>query len=191
MRKLLHTIAKALRILYVRLRTQGVRTTAIWAYQRGVPRLTGVPIARYSAVTPSLYVGGQYWQRGRRRLEQWGVTGTVNMRAEHDDALHGLVLAEYCHLPTVDDEAPSMDDLRRGVAFIERVVAQGGKVYIHCAGGIGRAPTMAAAYLVAQGQSVDEAIDTIRRARPFIRLMPPQLARLREFEASLREGVQE
>ena len=26
----------------------------------------------------------------------------VNMRVEYDDAAHGLALARYCHLPTVD-----------------------------------------------------------------------------------------
>jgi len=191
MKKYLRMITKAARILYARVRTQGLRTTALWVYQRGVPRLTGVPLARHSTITPHLFVGPQYRRRGKRRLEEWGVTGVVNLRAESDDAALGLTLADYCYLPTVDDEAPTLDHLREGVAFIERVVQQGGKVYIHCAGGIGRAPTMAAAYLVAQGQSVDEALATIRRARPFIRLMPPQLERLREFEQSVREGAKE
>ena len=44
-----------------------------------------------------------------------------------------------------------MAHLLEGTAFAERIVNAGGKVYIHCAGGIGRAPTMAAAYFMSQG----------------------------------------
>jgi predicted protein tyrosine phosphatase len=173
---------KGASILINRLRTQGLRTTLIWLYGRGYPKLTGIPLARTSAVTPNLYIGGQYGRRGKRKLERMGVTGGVNMRMESDDAQHGLALAEYCHLPTPDDHAPTMEHLQEGVAFIQRVIDGGGKVYIHCAGGIGRAPTMAAAYLVTQGMALDDAITLIKQTRPFIRIMPPQMARLREFE---------
>ena len=174
---------KAIRIVIHRLRTQGLRTTLLWLYARGVPKLTGVPLLRFSAITPQIAVGPQYGRRGKRHLEANGYTGSVNLRAEFDDAVHGLALEAYCHLPTVDDAAISLDHLERGVAFIRNVVERGGKVYIHCAGGVGRAPTMAAAYFIDQGMVLDEALALIRRARPFINVMPPQMARLREFEA--------
>jgi hypothetical protein len=168
------------------LRSQGLRTTLVWLYGRGVPKLTGIPLVRYSQITPQVFVGGQYGRRGKRKLEALGVTGGVNLRVEFDDAAHGLALPHYCHLPTVDDAAPSLEHLAEGVAFIERVTRNGGKVYIHCAGGVGRAPTMAAAYFVAQGMSLDEALALIRRTRPFIRIMPPQMEQLRRFEAMQR-----
>jgi hypothetical protein len=180
--KLLNYLGKGFRIVTHRLRTQGLRTTLLWLYARGIPKLTGVPLRRYSAVTPAVYVGPQYGRRGKRVLETWGITGVVNLRIEFDDAAHGLALAEYCHLPTIDDAAISLDHLRQGVTFIERVVQAGGKVYIHCAGGVGRAPTMAAAYFISQGKTLDEALALIRAARPFINIMPPQMARLKEFE---------
>ena len=62
-------------------------------------------------------------------------------------------------------------------------------MYIHCAGGIGRAPTMAAAYLIAEGLSVDEAITYIKRVRPYIRIMPPQMHLLRKLEERSRERM--
>ncbi len=180
---------KGASILARRLRDQGLRTTLIWVYGRGLPKLTGVPLARFSRVTPGLYVGGQFGRRGKRKLEQLGVTGDVNMRVEFDDAAHGLALAHYCHLPTVDDEAPSLDHLEAGAAFIQREIAGGGQVYIHCAGGVGRAPTMAAAYLITQGMPLDSALDLIRQTRPFIRIMPPQMAQLRHFETLHKDGA--
>jgi len=178
---------KALRIVTNRLRTQGLRTTLAWLYGRGVPKLTGVPLLRFSQITPQVLVGGQYRGRGKRKLEALGITGVVNLRAESDDAARGLALAEYCYLPTVDDGAPTLEHLAEGAAFIGRVTRNGGKVYIHCAGGVGRAPTMAAAYFITQGMTLDEALALIRRTRPFIRIMPPQMAQLQRFEAQQRQ----
>jgi len=138
---------------------------------------------KYSRITPEIYVGPQYRRAGKRRLLRMGINGSVNMRIEFDDAAHGLALEHYCHLPTVDDHAPTLDDLHQGVAFIHKVTAGGGKVYIHCGGGIGRAPTMAAAYFISQGLTSDEAISLIKKSRPFIRMMPAQTEQLERFEA--------
>lgn len=187
MPKLAQRALKALRIVASRLRTQGLRTTLVWVYGRGVPKLTGVPLVRFSQITPQVFVGGQYGQRGKRKLEALGVTGGVSLRSEFDDAARGLALAEYCYLPTIDDDAPTLEHLAAGAAFIERVTRNGGKVYIHCAGGVGRAPTMAAAYFITQGMTLDEAIGLIKRARPFIYIMPPQMAQLKRFEAQQRQ----
>jgi protein-tyrosine phosphatase len=177
---------KGLQILGNRLRTQGLRVTAIWALVRGWTFLTGVPTARFTKVTEQLYVGPQHRRRGRRKLASMGITAVLNMRAEFDDAAHDLTLGRYCHLPTLDDHAPSLEQLRLGVAFIQGAVSDGEKVYIHCAGGVGRAPTMAAAYLIAQGADVPAAVARVRAARPFIRIMPPQMELLHEFQSTLR-----
>ncbi len=144
-----------------------------------------------SEVTPQLYVGPQYGRRGKRTLERAGITAGVNLRVEFDDAAHGLALADYCHLPTVDDAAPSIEHLERGVAFVREQIEAGRKVYIHCAGGVGRAPTLAAAYLISAGLTRDEALETIRRVRPFINIMPPQMALLTEYEAEQRALVRQ
>ena len=118
---------KGFSILQKRLRTQGLRTTLLWAYGRGLPALTGVPLLQYSQVTPQLYVGPQFKLRGKRMLEQQGFTGCVNMRIERDDAALGLDLAQYLHLPTIDDDAPSFEHLDQGVEFIRKVIREGGK----------------------------------------------------------------
>ncbi len=164
-----------------RLKTQGVPVTLAWLYGHGLPRLTGVPILRYCRVTPQIYLGAQIGIVGKRQLLAQGLTASVNLRAEFDDAAHGLAFAQYCYLPTVDEHAPTLAQLEAGVAFIQRVVAGGGKVYIHCHGGIGRAPTLAAAYFMRQGQTREAALARIRTARPFIRLTPEQLDQLQKF----------
>ena len=185
---LMKKLKKGWHILRYRVKTQGWRVTFIWMIGRGIPKLTGVPLLQYSQITPQIFVGPQFNQRGKRQLEAAGITADVNLRIEFDDAAHGLALGKYLHLPTVDDTAPSIEHLRRGVNFIRREVEAGGKVYIHCAGGVGRAPTMAAAYFISEGYSLDAALALIRRTRPFIKIMPPQMAQLQKFETLVNNG---
>ncbi len=181
--KLLH---KAYGIVIHRLQCQGFYVTLLWAYARGLPKITGVPILRYSQITPLIYVGPQYGRKGKQILEALGITGGVNLRREFDDAAHNLSLSHYCYLPTIDEDAPSLDHLHQGVTFIEKILASGGKVYIHCAGGVGRAPTLGAAYFISQGMSLDEALTFIRKTRPFIDPTPVQLNQLQHFAAQVK-----
>lgn len=181
-------IRKGGRILRNRLREHGLKTTLVWVYGRGIAKLTGVPPLRFSRVTPNLYVGPQYNARGKAFLEENGITAGVNLRVEYDDAAHGLAFARYCHLPVIDDAAPTLEQLAQGAAFIAAEIESGGTVYIHCAGGVGRAPTMAAAYLISTGMTLAEALALIQRVRPFILLTPPQTAQLEAYEAAIREG---
>ncbi|MBK9125708.1 MAG: dual specificity protein phosphatase family protein [Chloroflexi bacterium] len=185
--KLVRFARKGFRILYRRLRDQGVRTTLVWVYGRGLSKLTGVPLLQYSRVTPQLYVGPQFNARGKRHLEAHGITASVNLRTEFDDAAHGLALDHYLHLPVVDDSAPTIEQFERGAAFIHEQIEAGRAVYIHCAGGVGRAPTIAAAYLISTGKSLDDALAAIRKVRPFVSITPPQMEQLRAYEAQLSE----
>jgi len=168
---------------------QGPRITLIWAFVRLRLALTGVSTQRYSRITPNLYVGGQIRREGWRRLQAAGVTAIVNMRREHDDRAAGIPVPpeNYLHLPTEDDTPVSLEDLRRGADWIADQIARGGAVYVHCAAGSGRAPSMGAAYLIAHtGMTTDQALATIKERRPFIMPRQAQIERLREFEALVR-----
>lgn len=138
--------------------------------------ITGAPLPRFSQITPQLYVSGQHRKQGMKKLQRWGITGSVNMRSEYDDRAAGIAVGKHLHISTVDNTAPTLDDLKRGIAFIRQEIEAGGKVYVHCAAGVGRAPTMAAAYLVSTGLSPQEAWGEIRAVRPFIRPTAEQIA---------------
>jgi protein tyrosine phosphatase (PTP) superfamily phosphohydrolase (DUF442 family) len=174
-------IYKGLRIVWERVTRQGMRPTALWAVDHAVRMITGANIRGLSQITSQLHVGGQHRRRGWKRLEARGITAVVNMRHEVDDRARGIAPPRYLYLPTVDDQAPTLDQLREGVAFIEREIAEGGGVYIHCGAGVGRAATMAAAYLVHSGLTPEEAWARIRQVRPFVRPTPPQIAQLERF----------
>jgi predicted protein tyrosine phosphatase len=177
---------KGLAILWDRLSGQGIRVTALWAADHLVRIVTGAPMQSVSQITPKLHVGGQYRDRGWVHLTSRGVTAVVNMRIEFDDAAAGIAPRRYLYLPTVDDSPPSLEHLRAGVDFIAQEIGNGGGVYVHCGSGVGRAPTMAAAYLVSTGLALDEAWARIRAVRPFIRPRPQQVAWVRRFVEDLR-----
>jgi dual specificity MAP kinase phosphatase len=115
-------------------------------------------------------------------LQRAGINATVSLREEFNDQEHGLTLTDYSYLPIVDNTAPTIAQLDEGVAFIQRIIAAGGNVYVHCGSGVGRAPSLAAAYLIAEGSTLDDAVAKIQKARPFVRILPVQLERLREYE---------
>jgi protein tyrosine phosphatase (PTP) superfamily phosphohydrolase (DUF442 family) len=181
-------VAKGLEILWQRFTRQGVRVTMWWAADHAARILTGAPIRRVSQITPGLHVGGQYRRQGWPTLESRGITAVVNLRAEFDDAEAGIAPEGYLYLPTEDDRAPTMEALRRGVSFIAEEVEEGGAVYVHCGSGIGRAATMAAAYLIDSGLNADEAWAWIRKARPFIRPTPPQLQQIENYAGRADDG---
>lgn len=193
-------LRKGLRIVVVRIKTQGVPTTALWAYARGIPYITGIPMLSYSRITPSLFVGCQYRRIGKWWMVRAGITHIVNMRSEFDDAAHDLTLDgstysqdTYCHLPTPDDDAPSLAHIAKGVEFIHSAVSGGGKVYIHCSAGVGRAPTMAVAYLMSCGYDLCEAIGMVRKARAFVNMTQPQMGLLQGLDKAYidrRDGTE-
>jgi predicted protein tyrosine phosphatase len=181
--------AKGINILWGRLTQQGLRVTAVWAADHAVRIITGAPIRSVSQVTPQLHVGGQYRRRGWPRLAARGITAVVNVRTEFDDDAAGIAPARYLHLPAEDDNPPTLEQLREGVAFIAEEIARGGGVYVHCGAGIGRAPAMVAAYLVSTGLPAEQAWGRIREVRPFVRPKRVQVGQVERFAETLRTSA--
>jgi protein-tyrosine phosphatase len=171
-------IKKAINIIRRRLKEQGLYTTMLWLYGRGIPLLTGRPLLQYCEVTPQLFVGSQFRSQGLKYLESRGIDHIVNLRIEKDDRIYGVSPEKYCYLPTVDDEAPITQHLDDGVRFIRAQNKNGKNVFIPGGGGGGRPPTMAAAYLISTGLTLADALQRIRKARPFITITQPQMRAL-------------
>ena len=151
-------------------------------------RTTGAPIWRLCAVTPQLHVGGQHYLRGYAKMRDYGITAILNMRGERCDLARGIGGERHLQLATIDNTPPSLDDLRRGSDFIRAEIARGGKVYVHCAVGCGRAPTMAAAYLISTGMTADEALRRVKQVRPFVHPTPGQREALAAFAARFQSA---
>lgn len=153
----------------------------------------GVSRRKLSEITPQMHVGGQHNGKGYDRLLHRGITAIVNMREKKfSDEGKGIGGERHLHLPTADHTPPSLEALKRGVAFISREIEQHkGRVYIHCRAGCGRAPSMAAAYLISTGMTRKEALRFIKKSRPFIDLNKFQLLVLDQFEAYWRDTRQQ
>ena len=154
-------------------------------------RAKGVSRRKLSEITPQLHVGGQHNGKGYDRLLRRGITAIVNMREEeYSDEDKGIGGERHLHLPTLDHTPPSINDMKCGVDFISKEIEQHkGRVYIHCRAGCGRAPSMAAAYLISTGMTRIEALRFIKNSRPFIDLNRSQLLVLDQFEAYWRDSA--
>jgi len=148
-------------------------------------RRRGAPLFRQVMITPRLLVGGQHYPRGWPTMLTWGVTAVVNMRIEFDDVAEGIGGERHLHLPTVDNTPSTLAQIQQGVDFIRTEIEQGGMVYVHCGVGVGRAPTMAVAYLVSTGLSPLKAWLRLLRVRPFIWPMASQVRLVDLYAAQL------
>jgi protein-tyrosine phosphatase len=130
-------------------------------------KLGGVPI-NFSWVTPSLAVGGRFSIEAAEHLAQkFGITHIVDVRLEDkdDEAVlkeHGITLL---HLPTTDSRAISQAMLEDGVAWVNQALSDGGRVYIHCAYGIGRSVLLACCVLVTMGYTAQDALRMVKQKR--------------------------
>jgi protein-tyrosine phosphatase len=139
-----------------------------------------------SPIEPLLFVGGQFRADQWPRLAALGIRAVLSMQAEHEDTFAGPPPERALRLMVPDFTPPTLAQLGEGVAFIEAAHGAGLPVFVHCHAGVGRAPIMAAAYLVASRRlGHREALGLIRAARPIIGPNPAQVRRLREYEQQL------
>jgi protein-tyrosine phosphatase len=140
---------------------------------------------RIDRVNDWLLVGGAIPAAEYQRFRDAGITHVVDLREDAEvDAdpkrLEELGIARR-QIPVPNHGAPTGDQLAELAKWFDAKTA-GGKVYVHCGGGFGRAATMAVGLLVLQGASVDDAVREVRQARPEIRLNADQLAWLRGID---------
>lgn len=83
------------------------------------------------------------------------------------------------HLPVPDFTAPTSEQLRRAIEFMDEQIAAGRPVAVHCLGGKGRTGTVLAAWLIAHGESAEHAVAEVRALRPGAIETDAQLACLR------------
>lgn len=104
------------------------------------------------------------------QLKQLGIGGVINTCREYCGPLDHYKEAgiEQLYLPTIDFVPPTIEFIRDGVAFIDRHVASGSKVYVHCKAGRGRSATIVMCYLISKGMSAEEAQSLLLAKRPHV-----------------------
>ncbi len=76
---------------------------------------------------------------------------------------------DWHHFPIPDLDVPTpkaMERWRQLAPRLHRILENGGRVLVHCRGGLGRAGTVAALLLVDRGHPAGEAMTLVRAARP-------------------------
>lgn len=140
---------------------------------------------RYSRITPYIYIGTNMFEyRHFEQLKRLGISVDIDLESERLEKIPMKGLETFLWLPTKDGHAPSHNQLASGVAFLEQMIKHKKKVYVHCKNGHGRAPTLAAAYLITQGMPSEKAIAFVKKRRPVVHLNQEQINALKRFAKS-------
>jgi protein-tyrosine phosphatase len=136
----------------------------------------------WDAVTPDVWIGAALNDSEAIAAIGEGVTAVLDVTAEFSAPPAFRAIA-YHNIPILDLTAPQTDQLREMATFIGEH-AKGGIVYVHCKIGYSRSAAAVASYLLLSGRAVDveDALMTIRRARPSIVIRPEVLAALRALD---------
>ncbi len=124
-------------------------------------------------ITDQIALGGGIWNAEKMdKVARMGVTHIIDMQVEFDDTALAAPYGIEVLWNAVDDDfqpkAPAV--FQRGVEFaLHALNGDGsGRLFIHCAAGVHRAPMMTLAVLRALGYSLDEAMMMIEERRPVV-----------------------
>lgn len=125
---------------------------------------------------------GRRWQRHMetdfQALEVWGAEVLISLVEGHEflplgvpEFATAVALRDFhwCHLPIADMSIPGVDfnsSWKIHGGKIQEVLDSGGRLIIHCAGGLGRSGMIAAKLMTMFGTPPDEAIAQVRTMRP-------------------------
>jgi len=141
-----------------------------------------------SLVLERLYLGNKAAAASLEQLQSRGIDTIVNVGGGANRFEH-LSTMQYLRIGRVSDrdDASLSEHLDAASAFIDRALADGRTVLVHCKGGISRSPTIVIAFLVACRElSLLEAFQVCRLARPAIRLNVSFKRELEQFELAIR-----
>lgn len=155
-----------------------------------------MPKLDISPITDYLFVGAQPHARDAAQLHALGITLIISMRGSRGPA-KALTQPPLSMLWLRSFDTPLTPippkRLLKGVQAALPVIEAGGKVLAHCAYGRHRSVVMAAAILIAQGRTADEAMQLLKARRaladPRAWYIRPQITRFEKYWRQQSSGL--
>ena len=100
-------------------------------------------------------------------LKEQGIDAIVNLCGEFSDLAEIEETAGFqvFWLPIPDETAPRMDEMEKGLEWLDEAIYLGKKVLVHCRHGIGRTGTFVTAYLLRRGFGLKKAGKLLKTTR--------------------------
>jgi len=123
----------------------------------------------WDEIDDAVVMGALPFARDVPALQRLGVGAVVNTCEEYAGPVAAYARAGIVQLriPTFDFTPPTLEDVMRGVEFMQQQIGQGRRVYVHCKAGRARSGTVVLCWLIAaRGLTPDAAQDLILERRP-------------------------
>ncbi|HHH44106.1 MAG TPA: phosphatase, partial [Gammaproteobacteria bacterium] len=125
----------------------------------------------WNRVDQHVLLGALPFPRDVEKLSSEGVSAVVNTCQEYAGPVSAYKNfgIRQLRIPTIDFTPPALQDIELAVAFMNRHIADGKTVYVHCKAGRGRSATVVMCWLIQDRQiSASDAQQWIRKFRPHI-----------------------
>ncbi len=123
--------------------------------------------------------------------EDWEYEYYTGMTLDYVSELVKALGMKLVRKPVPDGHAPDVEELARLAESILVYEQRGEKVLVHCVGGIGRTPTVLAAFLMlSRGLDLYDALRVIQRVNPEISLTESQFEALEKLSRAIRARTQ-
>lgn len=135
----------------------------------------------YNKITSNIYIGTNMCCQTHfnKNLIKKGIRADISLEGKKVDQPFGVKY--YLWLPTKDHHPPTQKQLMIGTDFMDILIKNNIKIYIHCQRGHARAATLVSAYLIKQGMTPKDAITFIKKRRPVIHPNTSQKKALEKF----------
>jgi atypical dual specificity phosphatase len=119
-------------------------------------------------------------------LQREGIGAVINTCREYRGPLEEYRAAgiDEFYVPICDFTPPTLEQARAAVEFMERQIAAGRKVYVHCKAGRGRSATLVMCYLIGRGYTPESSQKLLLEKRPHVNRHLAAREVVREYAAA-------